>query len=283
MSRVQPNAASRTHASTRRIGCVSYLNAKPLIDGLDTRPGNDVRFDVPSRLLADLQSGDVDVALCPVIDFFASSTPLEIVPSGGIGCNGPTLTVRIFSRTPIADITAVHADTDSHTSVALMRVLLAERYGLKPAVIDYDAREHVAGNRLADRPAAMLLIGDKVITSAPSASEYPFSIDLGGEWRALTGLPFVFAVWMCREGAALGDTAAELTQARVANASRIDAIVKRYASAHGWPEDVAKTYLGRLLRFEVGPREIDAIERFGALATKVGAIPQARALKIRST
>ena len=282
MSRAPSNTAPRTPPATRRIGCVSYLNAKPLIDGLDTRPGNDVRFDVPSRLLADLQSGVVDIALCPVIDFFASDTPLEIVPAGGIGCDGPTLTVRIFSRTPIADITAVHADADSHTSVALMRVLLSERYGLKPALIDYDAREHVAGNRLAERPAAMLLIGDKVITSAPPASEYPFSIDLGEEWRALTGLPFVFAVWMCRDGAPLGDTAAELARARVANASRIGAIVERYAAAHGWPADVATTYLGKLLRFGVGAREIEAIERFGALALKAGAIPAARALKIRS-
>ena len=115
-----------------RIGCVSYLNAKPLIEGLDNRTNPTVRFDVPSRLLDDLQAGNVDIALCPVVDYYRSPVPLRVVPVGGIGSRGPTLTVRLFSRIPLHAVDTVHADSDSHTSVLLMRVLMDKLYHRHP-------------------------------------------------------------------------------------------------------------------------------------------------------
>jgi len=124
-----------------RVGCVSFLNARPLIEGLDASPAASVKFDVPSCLLADLEAHEVDVALCPVIDFQRSRCPLAIVPVGGIGCDGPTLTVRVFSQKPLEQLTRIYADTDSHTSVALMQVILDEVYGNRVEVIDLDARE----------------------------------------------------------------------------------------------------------------------------------------------
>lgn len=277
-----PSAArAADDAGLLRIGCVSYLNAKPLIDGMENQPDAPVRFDVPSGLLDDLLADRVRIALCPVIDFFRSETPLEIVPVGGIGCDGPTLTVRIFSRKPIPQTAEIFADTDSHTSVALMRVLLRELHGLTPRVVDFNAREGVAENRLNPRPDTMLLIGDKVVTAAPDEREYPHQIDLGQAWKELTGLPFVFAVWMCRAGAELGDLPARLDAQRRFNAQRIPRIVERHHAAHGWPRDLAQRYLGEFLRFAVGERELGAIARFGALAAKTGVIPADRAIALR--
>jgi chorismate dehydratase len=280
MTTAHHNASTPTAAAVRRIGCVSYLNAKPLIEGVESIPNTRVKLDVPSRLLEDLQSGEVDIALCPVIDFFRSTTPLEIVPAGGIGCDGPTLTVRLFSRVPIKDISTIHADTDSHTSVALLRVLLRETYNMTPTLIDYHAREGVARHKLAPSPEAMLLIGDKVVTDSPTAIEYPHQLDLGEAWRELTGLPFVFAVWMTTEGAMLGDLPRRLDEQRLRNAARIEEIVDRHAAAHGWPRDLALQYLGRLLRYAIGPREREAVERFGALAAKCGVIDAGRPLRL---
>lgn len=270
--------ASTPAVAAWRIGCVSYLNAKPLIEGVEEIPGATVKLDVPSRLLDDLLAGDVDVALCPVIDYFRSATPLEIVPVGGIGCDGPTLTVRLFSRVPIERIITIHADTDSHTSVALLRVLMRERHGLSPVLIDYHARERVAGHRLVAAPEAMLLIGDKVVTDSPAAAEYPHQLDLGEAWRELTGLPFVFAVWMARRGTDLGELPRRLGEQRNKNAVRIGEIVDRHAVAHSWPRELAAQYLGGLLRYAIGPRECRAIERFGDLAAKCGVIPENRPL-----
>ena len=199
---------------------------------------------------------------------------------GGIGCCGPTLTVRLFSRVPFERVTRIHADTDSHTSVALLRVLLAERYGLRPTLIDYHAREQVADHRLTPPPETMLLIGDKVVTDGPPAKEYPHQLDLGEAWHEMTGLPFVFAIWMARAGVALGDLPGVLESQRIQNSRRIEAIVDAHAAAHGWPRELAMEYLGRLLRYETGPAELRAIEHFASLAQKAGLIQKARPLAL---
>src|SRR5437588_8871065 len=122
-------------AKALRIGSVSYLNARPLIYGLQEADDLDLHLEVPSRLLAGLRDGRFDIALLPVIDYQRLGN-LCLVPSGGIGCDGSTLTVRIFSKKPIEWIQTLACDTDSRTSVALARVLLAERYGRQPTFVD---------------------------------------------------------------------------------------------------------------------------------------------------
>ncbi len=80
-----------------RIGSVSFLNAKPLIYGLESADDIHLELDVPSRLLGGLVERRFDVALLPVIDY-QRMAGLRLLTAGGIGCDGPTLTVRIFSR-----------------------------------------------------------------------------------------------------------------------------------------------------------------------------------------
>src|SRR3954451_22145665 len=111
-----------------RVGSVSFLNAKPLIYGLESASDVELSLAVPSRLLEGLRSAALDVALLPVIDY-QRMPGLRVVPSGGIACDGETLTVRLFSRRPVEQIRRLACDADSHTSVALARVILAERYG----------------------------------------------------------------------------------------------------------------------------------------------------------
>ena len=262
-----------------RVGCVSFLNAKPLIEGLDAIGGVDVRYDVPSQLLEDLENGEVDLALCPAIDFQRSKVPLRIVPCGGIGCEGTTLTVRLFSQLPLDQITAVHADTDSHTSVVLLQVLLHELHRVRPKVIHFDARAWESSGAERTWPPAMLLIGDKVVTDSPPAVRYPHQMDLGHAWRELTGLPFVFAVWMTRTETELGDLPAVLTEVRLANVTRIGQIVARHAAAHGWPEDLASAYLGHWLKYDIGEPQLQAMERFYALAQGIGLVKEVRVIE----
>jgi len=270
-----------------RIGCVSYLNSKPLIDGLKQgqspgpdRTGHAVRFDVPSRLLDDLETGRVDLALCPVIDYHRARTPLVVVPAGGIASDGATLTVRLFSQVPFDQVEQIHADTDSHTSVVLARLVLEHVYRVRPVMVDFDAREQVAGARTAAEPATVLLIGDKVVTGTSAAHGYPHQLDLGEAWRGLTGLPFVFAIWMARQGAALGAAPALLEQTRRRNETEIDRIVDKYAASHGWPVALARSYLADHLKFAIGPRETEAMQTFANMAYAAGLIAQARPLHL---
>lgn len=260
------------------IGCVKFLNARPLIDGLIDHDAVDVRFDVPSGLLADLEAGAVDLALCPIIDYQRSERALSIVPVGGICCHGPTLTVRLFSRVPLERVVEVEADADSHTSVALARVILARRYGVRPRVIAFDpARLAGEPQRL---PQTVLLIGDKVVTDTPPSDDYPHQLDLGEAWAAWTGLPFVFATWMARRGAAVDDAARLLDAQRRRNAGRIDAIVATHAGPLGWPEALARQYLGDMLHYAIGPDELAAAQRFWAEAAALGLTDAPRPLDL---
>ncbi len=271
----QLREATSPTAAVLRVGCVSFLNARPLIEGLDAdncQPPVELSLDVPSCLLADLEAGRTDVALCPVIDFYRSRVPLQIVPVGGIASLGTTLTVKLCSGVPIDSIERIYADTDSHTSVALVQIVLAERYGIRPQVIAYNAREQTAMGRWVDRSEAVLLIGDKVV--AADTPSYPYELDLGQAWHELANLPFVFAVWMSRRGTALGELPQILTARRIANARHLDAIVRKHAAAHGWPQPLAARYLKDILKYEIGPTQLQAIEVFATKAHRLGLIGQ---------
>jgi chorismate dehydratase len=190
---------------------------------------------------------------------------LCIVPAGGIGCDGGTLTVRIFSKRPVGEIRTLACDTDSHTSVALARILFAELYHTTPTFIDWSRQS------AEDRPAdARLLIGDKVVCEEPAGFEH--QVDLGAAWKELTGLPFVFAAWTARKGVDLGDLPKRLEGAKREGLANVKEIVKRHAVSRGWPAGLAMQYLTVYLKFDVGARQIEAISRFHRLAEKHGII-----------
>lgn len=263
--------------SRHAIAAVSFLNAKPLVDGLDDDPGIDLMTDVPSRLLEALIEERASVALCPVIDFQQSPIDLEIVPVGAIGSDGATLTVRVFSRLPMEEVTHVHTDGDSHTSVALLSVVFDELFGRVPAIGGLSSPDV---NGSANRPDTVLLIGDKVVCSRPREALYPFQLDLGQAWHRMTGLPFVFACWMARAGDDLGDLPEVLGQRRRLNRGRTAEIVAAHAESSGWPTELAAQYLGDILRYDLGPRELEAIDLFWRRCHAVGLIDRIRPLRL---
>lgn len=250
------------------IASVSYLNAKPLLYGLDAQPDVKLLLAVPSHLLDAVRDGSADVALLPTIDY-QREPGLKIVPAGGIGCDGPTLTVRIFSREPIAQIKTLACDTDSHTSVALARIILAESFRIHPEFVDL---------KQDSQSPARLLIGDKVVQNEPQ--DCPYQLDLGEAWKKLTGLPFVFAVWMARGDAQLGDLPQRLEFARLAGERHIDQIVAAHAAPRGWSADIARRYLTSNLKFAIGPAQLQAMQRFFELAAKHHVIDNARPIEI---
>ena len=125
--------------------------------------------------------------MLPVIDY-QRLPGLRLLTAGGIGCDGPTLTVRLFAQEPIERTRVLACDPDSHTSVALARIVLAEKFNLKPEFIDLSRAGSGKGGE------ARLLIGDKVVCEEPAGFEH--QLDLGAAWKQMTGLPFVFAAWM---------------------------------------------------------------------------------------
>lgn len=267
---------------TTRLGIVEYLNTIPLIEGLAGTRGVELVRAVPSRIIDLLLGRSVDLGLISLIDTARAPQPVSILPVGMIGCDGPTLTVRLFSGVPIEKISCVHADTDSHTSVALAKILLRRLHGLTPDFVDYDARERVSGRNRDETvgdlwPETVLLIGDKVVSDGPSAVRYPYQLDLGKAWHEMTGLPFVYAVWACaadRAGEpAIRAAAALLDRTRRRNTMRLDHLVATHASGHHWPDDLARDYIGRLLRFDFDDRACEAARTFLRMAEETGLTP----------
>lgn len=247
-----------------RVGSVSFLNAKPLIYGLEREQTLRLSLDVPSRLLEGLLDARYDVALLPVIDY-QRMAGLRLLTSGGIGCDGPTLTVRIFSPVPVEQVRTLACDTDSHTSVALARIVLSRLYGIRPNLLDLAAGVVKDGT-------ALLLIGDKVVCEEPRGLEH--QLDLGEAWKRLTGLPFVFAAWIARGGVDLRDLPERLELAKRDGLAHLDEIIARHALPRGWPADVAHRYLADHLKFDIGPTELRAIRLFHQYAAEENLLEQ---------
>ncbi|MDQ3440582.1 MAG: menaquinone biosynthesis protein [Planctomycetota bacterium] len=256
---------------TLRLGSVSFVNARPLIYGLDAQPDVQLTLDVPANLLDGLRASRFDLALLPVIDY-QRMDGLAVLPAGGIGSDGHTLTVRIFSRTPIEQIRTLACDPDSHTSVALARVVLSRAYDLRPEFVELRRDDSISCD-------AQLLIGDKVICEEPRG--YPHQLDLGEAWKDLIGMPFVFAAWMGRVESIDSFADATLRRAKREGLANVDEIVQQYAVPRGWPANTAREYLTRYLQFDIGERQLEAIRTFHRFAAEDGIIANPpRALEV---
>lgn len=257
-----------------RIGAVRYLNTKPLVHGLAAR-GIGVRYDLPSRLADQIATGQLDVALIPVVETFRQAD-YRTVSDACIGCRGPVMSVKVFFRTPPDRVTTLAIDEGSRTSAALARILLAERYGVRPRIEPLPI-EAGLGDTRAD---AVLLIGDRALdrgTGAGPAAARSFQLawDLGDEWCRWTGLPFVFAVWAARPGVDTRAIEPLLNAARDSGRSNLAAIAAAEAAAHGLTVPQCLGYLRDNLHYELGPREREAISRFRELVAKMGLLGEA--------
>jgi chorismate dehydratase len=264
--------------SPSRIAYVRYLNTAPLVEGMASDPSVTLIPAVPSRIAGLVRQGEADVGLASVVD---AGEGLTVLPMGMIGCDGPTLTVRVFSSVPVREIRELHADTDSHTSVVLAQVVLG-MMGVGPVRIrDFDARERApidesraSGPIEGAWPEAVLLIGDKVVCDAPPSDRYPHQMDLGEEWKRLTGLPFVYATWVCREGEerspAVSRARMLLDRQRRRNAMRLGWIAGTRSAGTRWAPALAERYLGESLRYDLGERARDGLARFVHEASVLG-------------
>lgn len=230
-----------------RVGAVQYLNTRPLVHGLGG-PGISLDYDLPSRLADRLAAGALDVALIPSIEFFRGDA-YRLVSDACIGCRGPVMSVKLLFRTRPDRVEHLAVDEGSRTSVALARILLAERCGVAPRV---DVLP-IAAN-VADTPAdAVLVIGDRALGTPRGA--FQLAWDLGDEWCRWTGLPFVFAVWAARRDvpqATLRRIEGVLTSARDSGRDNLAAIAAAEASAHGLTVPQCLSYLRDNLHYDLG-------------------------------
>jgi chorismate dehydratase len=260
--------------SVVRIGAVSYLNARPLVEGLEALTDRfSVRYDLPSTCAQLLHAREIDLGLIPSIEYLRGEG-YRIVPDCAVAADGPVASVAIFTSMPIERVRSIALDTSSRTSVALTRVMAARYFGIAPSFVDYGP--DLAG--MIARADAALLIGDPALL----ADYQPMGlqkIDLGIAWKEFTGLPFVFACWTGIPGAVDAADVAVLQAARAAGESQPEAVAARFFSGDPARAALGGRYLRENIRFRLGEREIAGLERFYELAADVGVVPRSQPLR----
>lgn len=245
-----------------RIGAVSYLNSRPLVQTLQRCfPDADLRLDFPSRLADQLRREELDVALIPSVEYFR--TPgYQIVSDACVAARGEVLSVRLFFRKNPSEVRTLALDEGSRTSAALARIILAEHFGVFPQTEPLSLQ---LGLHHSDADA-VLLIGDRAMHT-PSG-QFCRVIDLGQFWYEWTGLPFVFAVWAAREDCATETLAAGLSQARNEGVSLAASIAAEQAPLLGLSEQTAYRYLTHNLHYRLSSAERSGLRLFYELAAR---------------
>jgi chorismate dehydratase len=241
---------------------VSYLNPVPLVWGMLHGLQQhlvDLSFAIPSICSREIEEDRIQIGLVPVAEIARQG--LEVVPGVGITCFGPVRSILLISKCPVREIKTFAADSSSRTSVQLARVILRERYGVTPRIW---AHAPVLEEMLKKADAA-LVIGDPALLIDPTDLPYE-CLDLGEEWRILTGLPMVFAAWGGKPG--LPFSALEkITRGSYAfGAERIDEIIASEHHKRGISAELAAHYLKYNIRYVLGPQEEKGLETFLELA-----------------
>ena len=254
-----------------RVGAVSYLNAKPLYYRLDEfAPEVVLEMDVPSRLSDKLAAGALDLALIPSVEYLrGAARGYEILPGFAIAARGAVRSVKLFSRVPFGQIERLALDAGSRTSQALTRVWLDEAHGVRPPTIELLPMGVPIEESTAD---AVLLIGDRAMTVKPAP--YFAVVDLAEAWNQLTGLPFVFALWVARPGVDLGELPDVLERCRAEGLRSAEAISREHGPRLGLDLATCYDYLTKVLSYDLGGQEIEALARFSKMTARLGLTPE---------
>ncbi|WZO99424.1 menaquinone biosynthesis protein [Isosphaeraceae bacterium EP7] len=254
-----------------RVGAVSYLNAKPLYHRFDElAPGATLVMDVPSRLASRLAEGSLDVALIPSVEYLRGmSSGYRILPGFAIAARGAVRSVKLFSRVPLGQIRRLALDEGSRTSQALVRVLLAEVHGVCPEAVEPLPLGVPIQESTAD---AILLIGDRAMHDP--GGPFHTVMDLAEAWRTLTGLPFVFALWVVRAGVDLGDLPEQLDRCRSEGLAHADDLAAIHGPRLGLDVATCLDYLTNVLSYDLGVPELAGLRLFAQKAAALGLAPE---------
>ena len=250
-----------------RLGAVGYLNARPLVFGLERSPRFDLRFDVPSRCATLLHERGIDVGLIPSIEYLRGPGPYAIVPGPAVTSRGAVASVALYTRKEPGDIRTIAMDTSSRTSIALTTVLVNRVYRIAPDTVSMppDLEAMLA------RADAGLIIGDHALLLDHAAAGAR-KIDLGALWTETTGLPFVYAFWAGWPDVLTAADVGALQHARDEGVAHSDEIGRTYFEERAGLHAVASRYLRDNIQYVLGPEELEGLRAFYRYAAEGGLV-----------
>jgi chorismate dehydratase len=283
-----------------RISIVQYLNTAPLVWSFTNGPLHgkyDLSFTVPSQCAEQLRAGKADVAIIPAIEY-QRIDDLVILPDMAIASKKQVRSLLIISKKPVEQVKSLALDGSSRSTQALARILCAEKWKIAPQF--FEAPPDLSA--MLEQADATLLIGDPALriavgmeteswpgaegqticqaaTLGITSSELLYVYDVVGEWRTLTGLPAVLAVWAARRHVATPEVAADFLASRDFGLSRIPEICFDAARQLELPEPALVSYLRQNIDFSLDEENRRGLELYFAHAAKRGLIPQAKPLE----
>lgn len=231
-----------------------------------------------------LASGQCEIALIPVIEYQRIPN-LRIIPEIAVASKHRVRSVLIASRCQLEDVRTLSLDTSSRTSQALVKILFRRRYGLLPEFTERTPNAAINSENMLEGCDAALVIGDPAMRLEMAAAQMGLRIfDLAEEWRVMTGLPFVFAVWAIREEtcAAWPALARDFLAAKREGIDHIEEIAMQYAAKLGLPAASLLDYLSQNVNFDLDEENIAGMRLYFDLAHECGLIHESRRLRFAS-
>jgi len=281
-----------------RISIVQYLNTAPLVWGFTNGPLQgkyELSFTVPSQCAEELRTGAADIAIIPAIEY-QRIADLVILPDISIASKKQVRSLLIVAKKPIESAESFALDLSSRSTQALTRILCAEKWKTAPQF--FQAPPDLG--EMLQRADAALLIGDPALrislgiekdswpgaegqtvcraaTLGITSSELLYVYDVVGEWRGLTGLPAVLAVWAVRRELATPELTADFLASRDFGLSHLGEISYEAAQDLELPQRALESYLRNNIDFSLDAENRRGLELYFDHAAKLGLIPQAGA------
>jgi chorismate dehydratase len=262
-----------------RLGRIPWINCYPVYGAIDRG-----LVPVPAELVSGtaselndlLAAGELQVSVVSAVEYARNAAAYHLLPDLAITCDGPVHSVALFSRRPVQDLhgRTVLRTASSRTSVLLLDLLARHRWNVKPhyATVRAESSDLEA---LAGLPhEAVLVIGDAALLLS-AQDRYPVRVDLGAEWKAWTGLPFVFAVWAARRDApsdAVRAVHGRLLESRVWGLGHLRELAAAAAARTGVDEVVCRAYLGDL-DYALSYRHLAGLTDFFRRLAQEGLVP----------
>jgi len=238
-----------------RLGRIAYINCAPVYGAIDRGivglpPQAELVTGTPAELNDLLVAGELDVSVISAVEYARHSKELLLLPDLAVSCDGPVRSVALFSRRPVEQLggRTVLLSASSRTSVALFELLCREVWKIEPKLAEARAEAQDLDALAALPHEAVLVIGDAALALSARGT-YPHRYDLGAEWKAWTGLPFVFAVWAARRSADPGAVRRgheSLLASRAWGLAHLELLAEDAAGATGVPLAACREYLAGL-------------------------------------
>ena len=262
-----------------RLGRIPWINCYPIYGAIDRG-----LVSLPAELVSGTASelndllavGALQVSAVSAVEYARNAAAYHLLPDLAITCDGPVHSVALFSKCPIEDLSGrtVLLSASSRTSVLLLELLCRHRWGIRPHFATARAEAPDLGTLAALPHEAVLVIGDAALHLS-GQSGYPVRVDLGAEWKAWTGLPFVFAVWAARrEAPAAGVRLVHqrLLESRAWGLAHLDLLAAAAANNTGVAETVCRAYLGDL-DYALSYRHLAGLTDFFRRLAQEGMVP----------